>query len=194
MKLGNLILKHRKQNNLSQEDLAKEVGVTRQTISKWELNETSPDLKQAAKLAELFGVSINDLIKDENKKDDTKSNEKYIMKDGLYRIIKIIGITLGIIIFIICMYIILSTYIKGYFSSGPSAQAVSTTCDYKGKSTVYEVWRYYDSNQIILNTEDEEIRQKFKAYDYTNEEKMLIDIVKYIESNGGNCEIELDTK
>lgn len=193
MELGNLILKYRKQNNLSQEDLAKEIGVTRQTISKWELNETSPDLKQAAKLAELFGVGVNDLINERNKEDDIKSNEKQIMKNILFKIIKITGITLGIIIFIICMYIIISTYLKGYFSAGPSAQGVYRHCEYNGKITKYEIWRYYDSNQIILNTEDEEIRQKFKTYDYTNENKMLDDIVEYIESNGGNCDVEPDT-
>ena len=189
MELGNLILKYRKQNNLSQEDLAKEIGVTRQTISKWELNETSPDLKQAAKLAELFGVGVNDLINERNKEDDIKSNEKHIMKNKLFKIIKITGITLGIITFIISMYIIISTDLKGYFSAGPSAQGVYRHCEYNGKITKYEIWRYYDSNQIILNTEDEEIRQKFKTYDYTNENKMLADIVEYIESNGGNCEV-----
>ena len=84
MELGNLILKYRKQNNLSQEDLAKEIGVTRQTISKWELNETSPDLKQAAKLAELFGVGVNDLINERNKEDDIKSKDKQITKNILF--------------------------------------------------------------------------------------------------------------
>ena len=192
MELGNLILKYRKQNNLSQEDLAKEIAVTRQTISKWELNETSPDLKQAAKLAELFGVGVNDLINERNKEDDIKSKDKQITKNILFKIIKIIGITLGIIIFIICMYIIISTYLKGYFSAGPSAQGVYRHCEYNGKITKYEIWRYYDSNQIILNTEDEEIREKFKTYDYTNENKMLADIVEYIESNGGNCEVQPD--
>ena len=36
-------------------------------------------------------------------------------------------------------------------------------------------------------------KQKFKTYDYTNENKMLTDIVEYIESNSGNCEVEPDT-
>lgn len=45
MEIGNKILILRKQNNLSQEELAEKVGVSRQTISKWELGETSPDLK-----------------------------------------------------------------------------------------------------------------------------------------------------
>ena len=42
MTLGEKIIKMRKQKNLSQEDLAEQMGVTRQTISNWELNETNP--------------------------------------------------------------------------------------------------------------------------------------------------------
>ena len=82
LELGNLILKYRKQKNLSQEDLAKEIGVTRQTISKWELNETSPDLKQAVKLAEIFNIDFNkiiNIIKDEETK-------KGILKDKIKKI------------------------------------------------------------------------------------------------------------
>ena len=44
MNLGNKIMTLRKKNNMSQEELAEKVGVTRQTISKWELEETSPDI------------------------------------------------------------------------------------------------------------------------------------------------------
>lgn len=47
MSLGNNIANLRKQINLTQEELAWKVGVTRQTISKWELDETTPDVKQA---------------------------------------------------------------------------------------------------------------------------------------------------
>lgn len=191
MELGNLILKYRKQNNLTQEDLAKEIGVTRQTISKWELNETAPDLKQAAKLAELFDVGINELINEENRKDNIQNNNTRSTSELLLKIIKIAGITLGILIFVICMIIIITTYFANYYSASPSGQGVSTYCDYNGENSLYEVWRYYDSNQIILNTENEEIRNKFKTYDYSDEQKMLVDIVKYIESNGGTCEMEL---
>ena len=47
MEIGNRILELRKESKLSQEQLAEKMNVTRQTISKWELNETTPDIKQA---------------------------------------------------------------------------------------------------------------------------------------------------
>ena len=57
--LGEKIIKERKKHYLSQENLAEVIGVTRQTISNWELNETSPDLKQAEKLADIFNISMD---------------------------------------------------------------------------------------------------------------------------------------
>ena len=56
MEIGNKISELRKKNNLSQEALAEKIGVTRQTISKWELGETSPDIKQAKELSKVFNV------------------------------------------------------------------------------------------------------------------------------------------
>ncbi|MDQ0361692.1 helix-turn-helix transcriptional regulator [Breznakia pachnodae] len=60
--VGEHIYKLRKKKGLSQEDLASELGVSRQTISNWESDQTAPDLKQAAKLAEIFEVSLDELV------------------------------------------------------------------------------------------------------------------------------------
>ena len=61
MDLGKKILELRKKENLSQEQLAEKINVTRQTISKWELNETTPDIKQAKELSKLFKISLDEL-------------------------------------------------------------------------------------------------------------------------------------
>ena len=61
MSIGEKILNLRKKANLSQEQLAEKLGVTRQTISNWELNESSPDLKQGKELSKIFHVSLDDL-------------------------------------------------------------------------------------------------------------------------------------
>lgn len=51
----------RKLKQLTQEDVADNIGVTRQSIAKWESGETVPDLDKCRLLAELFGVSLDDL-------------------------------------------------------------------------------------------------------------------------------------
>ena len=61
MEIGNKILEFRKKENLSQEQLAEKMDVTRQTISKWELNETAPDIKQAKELSKIFKISLDEL-------------------------------------------------------------------------------------------------------------------------------------
>lgn len=51
----------RKLKNMTQEDLAGRIGVSRQAVAKWESGETTPDLEKAKSLADAFGVSLDDL-------------------------------------------------------------------------------------------------------------------------------------
>lgn len=62
MKLGNSLFHARKRCGMSQEEVAEKLGVSRQTISKWETDETLPDIRQAKRMAVLYGVSLDDLI------------------------------------------------------------------------------------------------------------------------------------
>ena len=62
MTLGNHLYNARKTSGLSQEDVAAKLGVSRQTISKWELDETLPDIRQAKRLAVLYHLSLDELI------------------------------------------------------------------------------------------------------------------------------------
>lgn len=59
------LLALRKRSSMSQQEVADTVGVTRQTISNWELGQGSPTLDKAAELARLYGVSLDDLASDE---------------------------------------------------------------------------------------------------------------------------------
>lgn len=62
MNLGNSLFGARKKSGLSQEDVAEKLGVSRQTISKWESGETLPDIRQSKKMARLYHVSLDELI------------------------------------------------------------------------------------------------------------------------------------
>ena len=62
MNLGNHIMQARKKAGLSQEAIAEKLGVSRQTISKWETDETVPDIYQSKKLAKLYHLSLDELI------------------------------------------------------------------------------------------------------------------------------------
>ena len=62
MNLGNSLFHARKKCGLSQEAVAEKLGVSRQTISKWETDETLPDIRQSKRMAMLYNVSLDELI------------------------------------------------------------------------------------------------------------------------------------
>ena len=60
--IGKNLQKLRKAKNLTQEALAEQVGVARQTIAKWETGESAPDLEMAGMLASVLDVALDDLV------------------------------------------------------------------------------------------------------------------------------------
>ncbi len=65
MHIGNKIYELRKRENMSQEQLAEKINVTRQTISNWETNQTIPDLYQALELTKYFKICLDELVGNE---------------------------------------------------------------------------------------------------------------------------------
>ena len=62
MEFNNRLYELRKQKGLSQEELAGRLNVSRQTISKWEIGDTTPDMEKLAAISELFEISLDELI------------------------------------------------------------------------------------------------------------------------------------
>ena len=62
MSFSENLVELRKYNNFSQEELAEIIGVSRQTLSKYETGESLPDIDKCRLLADAFGVSVDDLI------------------------------------------------------------------------------------------------------------------------------------
>lgn len=56
------LLNLRKRYSMTQEDLAEKLGVSRQAVAKWESGETVPDLEKSRLIAEVFGVTLDDLV------------------------------------------------------------------------------------------------------------------------------------
>lgn len=76
MDLANRIYKLRKAANLSQEQLAEHLDVSRQSVSKWEAGQSVPELDKIVLLSELFGVSADYLLKGENTKVEVPSSHQ----------------------------------------------------------------------------------------------------------------------
>ena len=64
------LLELRKLNNMSQEELADKIGVSRQTLSKYETGESVPDIEKCKVIADVFGRSMDDLVSYEKENDE----------------------------------------------------------------------------------------------------------------------------
>lgn len=76
MDLGNRIKTEREKLNMSQDDLAKKMDISRQAISKWETGSSYPDIEKILRLSEIFNLSLDELVKGD------KNFQKNLIKEG----------------------------------------------------------------------------------------------------------------
>ena len=86
MEFNNKLYELRKQKGFSQEELANRLNVSRQTISKWEVGESTPDMEKLVAISDLFEVSLDELVKGDESKMAEPSEQ--IVKSELYSDIK----------------------------------------------------------------------------------------------------------
>ena len=111
IEIANRLLEYRKKSGLSQEELAEKLNISRQSVSKWERAEASPDTDNLIELAKIYGVTMDDLLnvekpinfkkeeivehvttkdyvieinKDNNFHEDEDDNKIILKKDGVY--------------------------------------------------------------------------------------------------------------
>ncbi|MEE0060906.1 MAG: helix-turn-helix transcriptional regulator [Acutalibacteraceae bacterium] len=111
MDFNNRLYQLRKQKGFSQEELANRLNVSRQTISKWEIGDSTPDMEKLVAISDLFDVSLDNLVKgkeeepqraDEPRKSELASvlNEKVLTSENKAKaksVLKIIGIIAGVV-------------------------------------------------------------------------------------------------
>lgn len=87
MSIGEKIVEARRAKNLTQEQLAELLGVTRQSISRWEQNQAYPEMEKILRLSDILGVSCDYLLKENvTKKDcDTVGKRKPFMQTRLLK-------------------------------------------------------------------------------------------------------------
>ena len=96
--IGARIKELRKIKNMSQEELANELTVSRQTISKWESDIVSPDINNIEMISKFFEVSTDYIINGKENKTSTKQNNVWVILCFIIGIIAIIGTSILMII------------------------------------------------------------------------------------------------
>lgn len=102
MKFSEKLMNLRKSKGMSQENLAEKLNVTRQTVSKWELDQTTPDLNKLIELSKLFEISIDELTNNvESVNAENEYKESSVEKNNRKLALKIlvIGLIISAVIF-----------------------------------------------------------------------------------------------
>lgn len=197
--LGNKLVKLRKENKLSQDSLADKLGITRQTISNWELNITKPDIVQIKNISEIFNISIDELL-DNNTKDiiekKISNTEKLTNKTNKY--IKITLITLITLYFIILIFLIIITIY--FFNKKNFTNDYQTSFRCNNNKIIYDVSidNYYNSENgntsfdiVVFKCNDADGKCNYERFNAgsTIEEalKSLNTIKKIIIDQGATC-------
>lgn len=184
MEINEKIFQLRKKNNFSQEELAEKIGVARQTISKWELGETSPDLKQAKELARIFKVSLDELA---------NNDVKDVMVEKISNTERLAGIIIKIlkvsgIIFIIMLVLEMIAFAI-FTSSSSFKQAESSAlvvCELKDKD--YEIEFGTDKYFKCNNCSEKMTKEIKKLANFEDIEGSINRVEDYFLENGGSCE------
>lgn len=190
MDFGSKISYLRKKNNMSQESLAELLDVTRQTLSKWELNETSPDINQAKKISKIFNVSLDELT-DNNIANVIVEKVSNTERLALFtiKILKFIGIifTIGFIALII--EIVVKNIKPDLFRDNKVVGKYTINCTLDTEKYLYEV--EYNKNYLALNIGgDAFIANHIDIDKYNDANQIIAHIEDYFKNYNGTCIIK----
>ncbi len=104
MNIGQKLLELRKSKQLSQEEVANQLNVTRQTVSKWETNQSVPDFDKILPICNLYGISANELlsgVKDEKDTNEDIEKDEKNQNNEIKREKRAKGIGISIMIYFI---------------------------------------------------------------------------------------------
>ena len=177
--LGENILKLRKSKNFSQEQLGEQVQVTRQTISNWELGETSPNPEQLKLLSKALNISIDELLEnDVNGVLIQKVSNTEKLAGIIINTLKAIGILIIVTIIIILASIIIFTTTN--FNTVTHDKTIMTIEEFVGE----KIYTMEIGTDGTFNTYDMSPAMKeelLKVIDFSNLEKTERSIQEYFE-------------
>lgn len=179
MNLGKNIYNLRKKNGISQEKLAEEIGVSRQTISNWELGETAPNTNQLLVLAKVLNTNLDKLIEGElDYLNEKIKNTENIVKKHL-KINKMLFISIYFLVLITLIFFMIIILTKKDFTKDYQTEF---TCNLNGE--IRDIYlEEVDGKYIIVNGEE-----KYHAGDNISEVFSSLETIKeFYISQGATC-------
>lgn len=187
MNLGNKIMTLRKKNNMSQEELAEKVGVTRQTISKWELEETSPDITQAKTLSNIFKVSLDELVSNDLNSiivEKVSNTEK--LAGIIIKTLKAFGILIIAFVLLMVLLIIIFSIDNDRMRDNTIVGKYEIKCTLDNEDYVYSV--EYNKNYQIINAGGDAFISNYTDVERVDDaNKAIARIEDYFKDHNGTC-------
>lgn len=191
MNLGKKIAELRKKNNLSQEELAEKVGVARQTISKWEIGDTTPDINQVKIISKIFNISIDELVdNDINNVIVEKISNTEKLAGITIKILKVFGIMLIVFITLIFLFVIIFM-VDMPRNDYDIVGRTKVSCNLDNEEYVYEA-EYNKNYQVINSGGDAYIMNHTDIESYEDVNKIVAHIEDYFNDHGGKCTVVND--
>ena len=184
------LIKLRKAKNLSQDDLAEELGLSRQAVSKWENENSKPDVENLIKLSKIFKVSVDDLIGNQIVETEAAAinlnyNEEKKTKKVLVWLKRLIIVAL-VLYFVNTIYrfilLFRVTSIDKQYKELNNYHYVITSYDEDGLTSKEECW-FKDGLSKTINTiyNESEIKEKITCIDYNSKKGYSIENGKKID-------------
>lgn len=131
MKFNEKLVMLRKQQNLSQEQVSEKLGVARQTISKWELGETTPEMDKLIIISKLYDITLDELMKEDNEGknvNDPNNMNSQKLAGMTIKFLKSIGIFIFIagILYVFIMIVELIAFNRLKTDSGSKTTIIQT--------------------------------------------------------------------
>lgn len=187
MKLGDKILKLRKQKGLSQEQLGEQINVTRQTISNWELESTAPNPEQLKLLSKVLDVSIDELLDNDRKEDlISKVSNTEKLAGIIIKILKFFGIAFIVFLIIDIIALIVFSVFSTNGEITTSATSVSLSC--KINDNFYDIEFDTNKNFSCKNCSNVIKNDLIQLIDFKEPQNSIENIEKYFITQNGRCE------
>ncbi len=150
MNLGETVFRLRTEKSMSQEELASALDVSRQSVSKWETNASTPELDKLVKIGEIFGVSLDELVFGTKSAATTNEPEYEKRNSGSLRvIIGTILLSFGFLVFLLIT--ILGGFLSGVLFSLPLILCAFVCFFVKSFTALWCSWAVYLSVDLYLH-------------------------------------------
>lgn len=165
MKFNEKLIELRKKEGLSQEELGYKLNVTRQTVSKWELGQTTPEMDKLVEMSKIFNISVDELVNDnetveqntiiEDKKIGNASSKEKIVK---YIIIGVICIAIIYLVIVVFVGRFVGRFVGQKISTISKSNIIESTPDIVDEGTNWVSTTLDNFNNIYNNdiSEDED--------------------------------------